>query len=227
MTLSADRKFLYVTNEIATFGAARSGSVSAYAVDGATGALKLLNMVDSGGPIPAFISIYPGGKFALVANYFGASYAVIRIKPDGSLGEMTDLIKPQGPLSPATAGDSPAGQLAGSDHRSTRGHMIAPDPSGQYVIGDDAGRDQIFVWRLDTNTGKLNEVSVTKSLPGSAPRHFAFDASSKHLYQLQEQDSRLAVYDFAKAAQAGGERIPTVSSLPDGYEGSNTVDRNC
>jgi len=98
--------------------------------------------------------------------------------------------------------------------------MIAPDPSGKYVIGDDAGRDQIFVWRLDTNTGKVSEVSVTKSLPGSAPRHFAFDAGSKHLYQLQEQDSRLAVYDFADGKLTA--KGPTVSALPDGYEGSNT-----
>jgi 6-phosphogluconolactonase len=221
MTISADRKFLYATNEIATYGAAKSGSISAYAVDGTTGALKLLNVVDSGGAIPAFISIYPGGKFALVANYIGASFAVIRIKPDGSLGEMTDVVKPQGPLNPATASDNPPGQFTGSDHQNTRGHMIAPDPSGQYVIGDDAGRDQILVWRLDTNSGKLIEVSVTKSLPGSAPRHFVFGTGSKHIYQLQEQDSRLAVYDFANGKLTA--RGPTISALPDGYEGSNTA----
>jgi len=65
--------------------------------------------------------------------------------------------------------------------------MILPDPSGQYVIGADAGRDQIFVWKLDMGTGKLAEVSVTKSVPGAAPRHFAFSPDGKTLYQQQER----------------------------------------
>ena len=94
ITLSADHKFLYAVNEIASYGANKSGSITAYAVDGASGALKQLNVVDSGGSIPCFVSI--SGKFLLVANYTGGSYSVTRIKPDGSLGETTDVVKPGG-----------------------------------------------------------------------------------------------------------------------------------
>ena len=99
--------------------------------------------------------------------------------------------------------------------------MILPDPSGQYVLGADAGRDQIFVWRLDQITGKLKEVSVTKSLAGAAPRHFAFSPDGKTLYQLQEQNSRVQVYGFAD-----GKLTPkgaAISTLPDGYQGANTT----
>ena len=46
ITLSADHKFLYAVNEIATYGPNKSGSVTAFAVDGATGALRQLNVVD-------------------------------------------------------------------------------------------------------------------------------------------------------------------------------------
>jgi 6-phosphogluconolactonase (cycloisomerase 2 family) len=220
IALSADRKFLYSVSEVASYGPAKSGSVSAYAVS-ADGALKLLNTVSSEGAIPAYISIHPSGKFVMVADYTGGAYVIIRIKPDGSLGEATDVVKPTGPLNPPTAKDNPPGNHAGSDHSGSRGHMIGPDPSGQYVIGDDAGRDQIFVWKLDTNTGKLNQVSVTKVMPGSAPRHFVFSPDGKTMYQLLEQDSRLAVFDFnaGKLTQKG----PSVSGLPDGYAGSNTA----
>src|SRR5689334_25443635 len=48
ITLSADHKFLYAVNEVASFGANKSGSITAYAVDQASGALKKLNTVDSG-----------------------------------------------------------------------------------------------------------------------------------------------------------------------------------
>jgi 6-phosphogluconolactonase len=220
IALSADHKFLYAGNEVANYGPDKTGAVTAYAVDSATGALKLLNTVSSGGAVPAFISIHPSGKFLMAANYTGGSYAVIRIKADGSLGETTDVVKPSGPLNPPTASDNPPGQFAVSDHRGSRGHMIGPDPSGQYVIGDDAGRDQIFVWKLDPGTGKLEDVSVSKSLPGSAPRHFVFSHDGKTMYQLQEQDSRLAVYSFADGKLT--PRGATVSLLPTGYEGSNT-----
>src|SRR5882757_10347078 len=67
VVLSADHKFLYAVNEVASYGN-KSGSITSYAVDGASGALKQLNVVDSGGPIPCFISIHPSGKFLLAAN---------------------------------------------------------------------------------------------------------------------------------------------------------------
>lgn len=221
IALSADHKFLYATNEVANYGPEKSGSVSAFAVDPTTGALRLLNVVSSEGAVPAYISIHPSGKYVLIANYTGGSYAVIRLNADGSLGQVTDVVRPAGPLDPPTASDNPPGQFAVSDHRGSRGHMIGPDRGGQFVIGDDAGRDQIFVWRLDTNTGKLIQVSRTASLPGSAPRHFVFSHDDTHMYQLQEQDSRLAAYAFHNGALSS--LGPTASALPDGYAGSNTA----
>ena len=68
IVLSADRKFLYAVNEINTFGPSKSGSVTAFAVDQASGALKQLNVLDSGGSIPCFISIDPSEKPELAAR---------------------------------------------------------------------------------------------------------------------------------------------------------------
>src|SRR5438067_3200724 len=221
ITLSTDHKFLYAVNEVASYGANKSGSITAYSVNPTTGALKQLNVVDSGGSIPCYVVVHPSGKFLLVANYTGGSYSVTRIKPDGSLGETADVVKPDGPMSVYNAKDKPPGMFGSPEPHGSRGHMILPDPSGQYVLGADAGRDQIFVWKLDTNTGKLNQVSVTKSVAGAAPRHFAFSPDGKTLYQQQEQDSRLTVYGFAngKLTQKG----PSISTLPAGFEGSNTT----
>jgi 6-phosphogluconolactonase (cycloisomerase 2 family) len=130
-------------------------------------------------------------------------------------------VKPDGPLNPANAADTQPGQFAGSDHSGTHGHMIGMDTSGKYIIGDDAGRDQIFVWTLDQASGKLHQVSLTKSLPGSAPRHFVVSPDGKILYQLQEQDSRLQAYDFNDGKLAA--RGASIFMPPDGYQGSNTT----
>lgn len=218
IAFSPDKRFLYANSEIGDYEG-KTGSVSAFAVE-TNGDLKPLNTVSSGAAGPAYIEIDRTGKFALVANYSGGSFAVIHIKADGSLGELADQVKPEGPLNPAEASDTQPGQFAGSDHSGSHGHMIGMDPSGKYVIGDDAGRDQIFVWTLDGN-GKLHQVSVTKSLPGSAPRHFVFSPDGKMLYQLQEQDSRLQAYDFKDGTLTA--RGASIFTLPDGYQGSNTT----
>lgn len=221
--LSSDHKFLYTVNEIDSYGPNKSGSVTAYAVDAKSGALKKLNTVDSGGSIPCYISLHPSGKFALVANWTGGTFSVVPIRPDGSLGEATDVIKPGGPTNSANAVDAPKGQGPSDPNRITRGHMIAVDPSGQYVVGDDAGRDKIFVWRLNATTGKLTEVSVTNALAGSAPRHFGFSPDGKTLYQIGEYNVRLTTYDFAN-----GKLTPkgnSISAMPDGYQGSGSASR--
>jgi 6-phosphogluconolactonase len=218
IAFSPDKRFLYANSEIGDYEG-KTGSVSAFAVE-TNGDLKPLNTVSSGAAGPAYIEIDRTGKFALVANYSGGSFAVIHIKADGSLGELADQVKPEGPLNPAEASDTQPGQFAGSDHSGSHGHMIGMDPSGKYVIGDDAGRDQIFVWTLDGN-GKLHQVSVTKSLQGSAPRHFVFSPDGKTLYQLQEQDSRLQAYDFKDGVLTA--RGASIFMPPDGYQGSNTT----
>ena len=221
LTFSHDHKFLYAVNEIDSYGANKSGSVTAYAVDAKTGALKALNTVDSGGAIPCYIVPDASGKFVLVANYTGGTYAVIRLKADGSLGETTDIVKPEGPMGIYKASDRPTGMVGDAAPHGSRGHMILPDPTGQYVLGADAGRDQIFVWKLDTNSGKLKEVSVTKVLAGAGPRHFAFAPDGKTLYQLQEQDSRLQVYSFANGKLTA--KGASISTLPAGFQGGNTT----
>jgi 6-phosphogluconolactonase len=205
LALSADRRFLYAVNEIAICGESKdSGSVSAYAI-GPDGGLTLLNVVDSGGAWPCYIAIDPSGKFALVANYIGGSFSVYRLAPDGRLGERTAFIRPDGPGAPTGAPGA------------SRGHMIDFDPSGRYVIGDDAGRNQIFVWTLDPQTGALTEVSSLRTAARTAPRHFVFSPDGKTLYQLMEAASTLAVFGFSDGKLT--PRGEAVSGLPDGWAG--------
>jgi 6-phosphogluconolactonase len=88
-------------------------------------------------------------------------------------------------------------------------------------VGADAGRDKIFVWRLNTGTGKLTEVSVTNALAGSAPRHFGFSPDGKTLYQLGEYNIRLTIYGFANGKLTPKGR--SISAMPDGYQGSGSA----
>ena len=77
---------LYSTNETDRAGDENEGTVSAFSIDRSDGKLALLNTVRSGGAGPTYASVHPGGRFLLVANYFGGSVAVLPIESDGRLG---------------------------------------------------------------------------------------------------------------------------------------------
>ncbi len=218
--LSPDARFLYSVNEIATHGEKKSGTITSYAVDRASGALTELNSVDSEAAIPTYISLHPSGKFLMVADYIGGAFAAFPVKPDGSLGAASDVVRPSGPQMPNIAADSPPGNFVRSDHRGPRGHMIHADPSGQFVVADDAGLDRIMTFRFDTAAGKFSQIASYQSAPGSAPRHFVFAPDGKRLYQIQEQDSILSVYDFNPA---NGELtlLQKLSALAPGFAGTS------
>jgi len=220
IALSPDGRFLYAGNEIGDFNGNRSGSVSAFTIDKASGKLTFLNVVSSEGAGPAYVAVHPSGRYVLSANYAGGSLSVLPVKPDGSLGSATDVVHPTGSLNPPRASDNPPGNFDPSDHSASHVHMVGFDPKGDYVIADEAGLDQILVFKLDLTTGKLAPVSQTASLPGSAPRHFVFDPAGRLFYQLQEQDSMLTVYDFDPAT-GKLTRGESVSTLPKGFAGSD------
>src|SRR3954462_10993812 len=95
LAIHSNGRFVYAVNEVPDFEGKSSGAVSAFKI-GQDGRLQLLNQVASGGADPCYISIDRHGRFALVANYTGGSVSVLRILPDGRLGESTALIKHEG-----------------------------------------------------------------------------------------------------------------------------------
>jgi 6-phosphogluconolactonase len=215
------RTHLYAANEVATPGTG-AGSVSAYSSDRATGQLRLLNTVSSEGAGPAHLSIHPGGKHALVANYGGGTVAVLPIQPDGRLGAASDVKRHQGEPGPARASSAPPGSFAISGHDRPHAHMIEADPSGRFVLAADLGLDQILVWKFDEANGTLtpNDPPSVALPPGDGPRHFAFHPKGQWFYSLQEEASTVATFDY-DAASGRLRAKQTISTLPRGFAGTN------
>jgi 6-phosphogluconolactonase len=198
LALGIDGTHLYSANESSNYKGTTSGSVSAYTVDRSNGKLKLLNTVSSEGAGPAHLSVHPGGKHVLVANYHGGTVAVIPILTDGSLGSATDVKHHQGTLGPVYATSGPPGSFAISGHDKPHAHMIHADPSGKFVLATDLALDRIYVWKFDAQNGKLveNTPVFVNVPPGDGPRHFAFHNNGRWLYSLQEEASTMMVFDY-------------------------------
>ena len=213
---------LYSVNETENMEKSAPGSVSAYSIDQATGQLKLLNSVSSGGAGPTHVSVHPSGRFLFVANYFGGSVGVFPIKPDGSLAEASDIKKDDGTIGPRKATNAPPGSFAFSGHDQTHAHMIQSDAAGRYVIHVDLGLDQLIVWKFDDKAGVLtpNTPSFVSLPPGDGPRHFSFHPNNKWFYSLQEEGSNIVRFDY-DAEKGTLAAKQTISSLPPGFKGSN------
>jgi 6-phosphogluconolactonase (cycloisomerase 2 family) len=213
---------LYAISEIDNYQGAHDGAVVTYAIDPTSMQLTRLSAVGSAGTSPAHVSVHPAGKFVFVANYGGGNVAVFPVAADGTLGAPSDVRPSVGPRHHARAIDDPPGQFAVSDHDSPHLHMVAADPTGQFVIANDAGLDLTLIWRLDAQGGRLlpAEAPVLVAPPGSAPRHFVFHPSGKFFYNLYEHDARVVVYDYD--GSRGAMRLKqSVSTLPPHFAGSN------
>ena len=92
-------------------------TVSAFAIDKKTGALKLLNKVSSHGESPNQIVLDPTGKIAATVTYNGGTITAFGVEPDGKLTEAIlhrEALRMQ-PLSPKQPGPRAHGIVFSKD----------------------------------------------------------------------------------------------------------------
>lgn len=212
LAIHPNRRFLYAVNEVGRFAGKRSGAVSAFSLEPATGKLTLLNQQSSEGTGPCYVTIDRSGKNALVANYGGGSVAVLPISGDGRLKPATAAIQHTGSSVDRGRQDAP------------HAHSINVDPDNRFAIAADLGLDKLFVYRFDAAKGTLvpNDPPATKVAPGAGPRHFAFHPSGRFGYVINEMGS--SVTALAYDAERGVLReLQTIGTLPAGFTGANTT----
>jgi 6-phosphogluconolactonase (cycloisomerase 2 family) len=221
LALNAAQTRLYAISEIDNFEGTRNGAVVSYAIDPDSLRLTRLGAVRSGGPMPAYVSVHPSDKFVFVANFAGGSVAVFPVTANGALGAASDVRPSVGARHLARAVDDPPGQFASSDHDGPHPHMVAADPSGQFVVANDAGLDLTLVWRFDAQAGRLlpAQIPVISAPSGSAPRHFAFHPNGRTFYNLYEHDAKVVVYDY-DGARGAMRHKQTISASPTKFAGS-------
>jgi 6-phosphogluconolactonase (cycloisomerase 2 family) len=220
IVIHPSKKYLYTVNEIVN---QQSGSVTAFAIEPASGDLTQLNTVSSEGSGPAHMSLDASGKFAFVANYAGGTIAVLPILEGGRLGGAVDVHRDVGSVGAKTARDAPPGSFAISGHDAPHAHMIAADPANRFVLSVDLGQDRVYVYRFDPNSGKLippADAPFVSFPSGDGPRHFVFHPNSRWIYVLSEESSTITFFHY-DAMDGKLTFQEAISSLPEGFAGTN------
>jgi 6-phosphogluconolactonase len=159
---SRDRRRMYVTNELVP-----DGTVTAVDVGDARRP-RVLGARSTQGAGPTHLSVHPGGRHLLTANYTDGTVVVHPILRDGLLGEATDLVRHTG------------------DEREPHAHQVRTDPSGRWVLAVDLGADSVYVYRLDPRSGTLALHRQVRLPSGAGPRHLAFHPCGRFAYILGE-----------------------------------------
>jgi 6-phosphogluconolactonase len=207
-TVDASGHFLYAVNEISTYEGQPTGAVSAFAIDSASGKLSLMNQVSSRDAGPAHITLDQAGKYALVSNYPRGAVAVFPVLRDGRLGEASGFVQHRGP--------------GGPDKERQEGphaHAVALSADNRFALVADLGLDQLFAYPFDSSKGTLGQDPlITKTNPGSGPRHLVFSPSGKLLYVINELQSSVTTYAY-DPTNGGLRELSTISTLPGGFLG--------
>ena len=215
LAVHPNQRFVYAVNEVSDFKGEKSGAVSAFAIDRATGKLTLLNQVASKGGGPCYITVDKSGKYVLVANYEGGSVAVFPILQDGRLGEASSFVQHSG------HGTNPQRQ------EGPHAHSIDMSRDNRVAIVDDLGLDETLVYRFDSTKGSLindasNDAEIAKAARGAGPRHFAFHPNGKFGYVVNEMQSSVTAFAY-DAADGVLHPLQTISTLPKDSAKENTA----
>lgn len=210
LAIDAQRDRLYAVNELTKFGGQPGGSVSAFAIQGSSGELSLINQRYSHGGAPCYLTLGRDGRYLFTVNYLAGNAVVFPINEHGALEEPTDII--------SHAGSSLHPQRQDGPHP----HSIVLDSTNNYAFVPDLGVDKVMQYRFDPENGRLraNEKPWVAAKPGSGPRHMVFHPNMRLAYVVNELSSTLTayVYDATRGTLAP---LQTISTIPEGQGGLN------
>jgi 6-phosphogluconolactonase len=171
--------------------------------------LTALGQQPTGGAGACHVSVDATGQTVLVANYGGGSVAAFSTREDGSLGPCSTLIQHYG--------SGPNQRRQEKPHA----HFIAVNKTeddrneaSQFAYSCDLGTDQVFVYRLDGENGRLEPADPPfANVPaGAGPRHLAFHRLG---FVFVNNEMGLSVTAFKREKSSGAlTAIQTISTLP-------------
>jgi 6-phosphogluconolactonase len=180
----------------------RKPGVAAFEISDDRRSLKLLNTQPLGDGGACHLVTDRSGKCLFTAQYGTGTVAAFPLASDGRIQPRSELVQHTG------SGPNRARQ------ERPHAHYVGTDPANRYLFVPDLGTDQVVIYEMDLESGKLKPHGHGTCPPGSGPRHLVFHPNGRFVYVVNELTITVTV--FAYDAKAGTlTPIETVESLPD------------
>ena len=191
MAVSPDKRFLIAA------GRGKPFTAYTFSIDRGTGALKPAGTGPLAESLP-YITFDRSARWLLGASYSANLVSVNPVKPDGTVGEPSQVI--------------PTARNA---------HAIITDRTNRFVFVPHLGTDQVFQFVFDEKSGRLsaNTPPVLQLKAGSGPRHIVASPDNRYMFLLNELTATvttLAHEDGILKEVASASALPPDSTLRPG-----------
>ena len=170
----------------------------------ADGDLERINQVGIEGMRGCHLSTDLSGRYLFVGGYHDGKVTVVYTHEDGRLGDVMDGVFHRG-----------SGALT---ERSFRPHVccVRITPDSRFLLAVDSGTDQIVVYSIDADRGKLKQVDVLRMGAAVGPRSVHFSRDGKVMYVLCELSLKVRVYTYDGSGRFPEfELIQEISTIAD------------
>ena len=226
IAISPCGEFVYVTNA----GKGGDGSVAEYAIDGATGALKLLGRISGGGlRQPLGIAFMPNGKFVYVSDSEAGTIDAFAVEPSGKLKLLASTPSlGNKPGHPGLVAVHPSGSFVYTVDRSlgvvviakpagdgrlsvTATYHVGISTAGPFGIEVTAVGPKVFIYTANRASDTVSSIAVKSDgldLVGECPTGMGYptgmaaDPGGRNLYVVNRDASTVAQFAIADAKGA-------------------------
>lgn len=188
-------------------GSDQGGKVTSFRLNKATQTMEKINSVFTKGNSPCHLSLDPSGSFLIASNYSGGNVTAIPVDQKGNLSGEVQSIQHSGSSSNPNRQKNP------------HVHSAVFHPQESKIFVADLGTDKINVYHFDKDSSTpmtLAEESSFKVMPGSGPRHMAFNKEGNRLYLIHELTAEVGVYAYEDEKLSHLETQPLT---PEGFQG--------
>ncbi len=193
IVVSKDKKFLY---SIADEG------VEAFKIL-PDGDLEPMNKQWIGGMRGCYVEVDDENRYLFVGGHHDGRVTMMQLKEDGSIGEIADGVFHKG-----------MGRSVAQRNFTPHVDCVKLTPDQKFLCAVDNGLDQVKVYRVDYERGKLELDDIIRGPLESAPRMIRFSRNGKFAYILYELLNEVEVYSYrVEKNQPVFEKIQTITTM--------------
>jgi 6-phosphogluconolactonase len=167
------------------------------------GDLDPMNQKWIGGMRGCYVEVDDKNRYLFVGGHHDGRVSMMKLNEDGTIGEISDGVFHKG-----------MGRSTGLRNFIPHVDCVKLTPDQKFLCAVDNGLDQVKIYRVDYELGKLELIDIVRGPMESAPRMIRFSRDGHYAYILYELTNVIEVYNYSIVDdEPVFEKIQTITTL--------------
>jgi 6-phosphogluconolactonase len=167
------------------------------------GDLEPMNQKWIGGMRGCYVEVDDKNRYLFVGGHHDGRVSMMKLNEDGTIGEIADGVFHKG-----------MGRSNGLRNFIPHVDCVKLTPDQRFLCAVDNGLDQVKIYHVDYELGKLELIDIVRGPMESAPRMIRFSRDGQYAYILYELTNVIEVYHYSIVDdEPVFEKIQTITTL--------------